>query len=151
MKEGSDALLRTARAKLESRRLDSAESLKNAVLAAGEEHGLKLGKAQAPVRVAVTGRTVGLPLFESLRDPGPREDAGPDRRGTGEAGRVGAPADRAAPSRRQPPAGAAGVRYRRLMADPRGALGRRRHDLRLRGRRPCGMRQHLAAEGLLDG
>ena len=28
--------------------------------------GLKLGKTQAPVRVAVTGRTVGLPLFESL-------------------------------------------------------------------------------------
>ena len=27
---------------------------------------LKLGKAQAPVRVAVTGRTVGLPLFESI-------------------------------------------------------------------------------------
>lgn len=43
------------------------ESLKDAVLAAGEEHGLKLGKAQAPVRVAVTGRTVGLPLFESLQ------------------------------------------------------------------------------------
>ena len=32
----------------------------------GEGHGLKLGKAQAPVRVAVTGRTVGPPLFESL-------------------------------------------------------------------------------------
>lgn len=31
-----------------------------------EEHSLKLGKAKAPVRVAVTGRTVGLPLFESL-------------------------------------------------------------------------------------
>ena len=29
-------------------------------------HGLKLGKAQAPIRVAVTGRTVGPPLFESL-------------------------------------------------------------------------------------
>jgi glutamyl-tRNA synthetase len=29
-------------------------------------HGLKLGKAQAPVRVAVTGRSVGPPLFESL-------------------------------------------------------------------------------------
>jgi len=28
---------------------------------------LSLGKAQAPVRVAVTGRTVGLPLFESLQ------------------------------------------------------------------------------------
>jgi glutamyl-tRNA synthetase len=27
---------------------------------------LSLGKAQAPIRVAVTGRTVGLPLFESL-------------------------------------------------------------------------------------
>ncbi|MFG2028404.1 glutamate--tRNA ligase [Streptomyces sp. NPDC048825] len=66
MKEGSDALLRTARAKLESADWTSPESLKNAVLAAGEEHGLKLGKAQAPVRVAVTGRTVGLPLFESL-------------------------------------------------------------------------------------
>ena len=32
----------------------------------GEGLGLKLGKAQAPVRVAVTGRTVGPPLFESL-------------------------------------------------------------------------------------
>jgi glutamyl-tRNA synthetase len=32
----------------------------------GEAHGLKLGKAQAPVRVAVTGRSVGPPLFESL-------------------------------------------------------------------------------------
>jgi glutamyl-tRNA synthetase len=28
--------------------------------------GLKLGKAQAPIRVAVTGRRVGPPLFESL-------------------------------------------------------------------------------------
>jgi glutamyl-tRNA synthetase len=66
MKEGSDALLRTAREKLEAADWTSAESLKEAVLAAGEIHGLKLGKAQAPVRVAVTGRTVGLPLFESL-------------------------------------------------------------------------------------
>ncbi|MFI1963644.1 glutamate--tRNA ligase [Streptomyces pathocidini] len=65
MKPGADALLRTAREKLAV--VDwSAEPLKEAVLAAGEEHGLKLGKAQAPVRVAVTGRTVGLPLFESL-------------------------------------------------------------------------------------
>ncbi|MBP5890807.1 glutamate--tRNA ligase [Streptomyces scabiei] len=66
MKEGSDDLLRTARAKLDAANWASAESLKEAVLAAGEAHGLKLGKAQAPVRVAVTGRTVGLPLFESL-------------------------------------------------------------------------------------
>ncbi|MFG3253470.1 glutamate--tRNA ligase [Streptomyces sp. NPDC048172] len=67
MKEGSDALLRTARAKLEAADWSSPDALKDAVLAAGEEHGLKLGKAQAPVRVAVTGRTVGLPLFESLQ------------------------------------------------------------------------------------
>ncbi|MFK0167703.1 glutamate--tRNA ligase [Streptomyces sp. NPDC090306] len=66
MKDGSDALLRTAREKLDAADWASAESLKEAVLAAGEAHGLKLGKAQAPVRVAVTGRTVGLPLFESL-------------------------------------------------------------------------------------
>ncbi|MHB8670031.1 MAG: glutamate--tRNA ligase [Acidimicrobiales bacterium] len=39
----------------------------HAVTAAlGEELGLKLSKAQAPIRVAVTGRRVGPPLFESL-------------------------------------------------------------------------------------
>lgn len=43
-----------------------AESLKATLEAVGAERGLKLGKAQAPVRVAVTGRTVGLPLFESI-------------------------------------------------------------------------------------
>jgi glutamyl-tRNA synthetase len=44
----------------------SAASLKETLVAVGESHELKLGKAQAPVRVAVTGRSVGLPLFESL-------------------------------------------------------------------------------------
>jgi len=34
--------------------------------AIAEEHGLGLAKAQAPIRVAVTGRTVGPPLFESM-------------------------------------------------------------------------------------
>jgi glutamyl-tRNA synthetase len=48
-----------------------AETLKSTVEAAGTARGLKLGKAQAPVRVAVTGRTVGLPLFESLAVLGP--------------------------------------------------------------------------------
>ncbi|MFB4267566.1 glutamate--tRNA ligase [Nonomuraea sp. GTA35] len=42
------------------------ESLKQALEEVGTAHGLKLGKAQAPVRVAITGRTVGLPLFESI-------------------------------------------------------------------------------------
>lgn len=43
-----------------------ADELKARLEAVGEERGLKLGKVQAPVRVAVTGRTVGPPLFESL-------------------------------------------------------------------------------------
>ena len=42
------------------------ESLKTSLETAGAERGLKLGKAQAPVRVAVTGRTVGPPLFEAI-------------------------------------------------------------------------------------
>ncbi|MFE6688326.1 glutamate--tRNA ligase [Streptomyces sp. NPDC057743] len=67
MKGDPVALLTTARANLAAADWTSGpEPLKEAVLAAGEQHGLKLGKAQAPVRVAVTGRTVGLPLFESL-------------------------------------------------------------------------------------
>jgi glutamyl-tRNA synthetase len=44
----------------------SAAVLKDELLRAGEALGLKLSKAQAPVRVAVTGRTVGPPLFESI-------------------------------------------------------------------------------------
>ena len=42
------------------------DTLKTALEEIGNRHGLKLGKAQAPVRVAVTGRTVGPPLFEAL-------------------------------------------------------------------------------------
>ena len=42
------------------------EALHAATLAFSEELGLKLRKTQAPVRVAVTGRLVGPPLFESL-------------------------------------------------------------------------------------
>jgi len=44
----------------------SAEPLKAALEEVGLARELKLGKTQAPIRVAVTGRTVGLPLFESL-------------------------------------------------------------------------------------
>ncbi|WP_259470980.1 glutamate--tRNA ligase [Streptomyces sp. 1114.5] len=68
MKDGdrSAALLRTARERLAATRPWEAGELRAALEAVAAEHGLKLGKAQAPVRVAVTGRTVGLPLFESL-------------------------------------------------------------------------------------
>lgn len=44
----------------------AAPSLHEATLAVADAVGKKLGKAQAPIRVAVTGRTVGPPLFESL-------------------------------------------------------------------------------------
>ena len=42
------------------------EVLKDLVTKAGEIVDLKLGKAQAPLRVAITGRTVGPPLFETM-------------------------------------------------------------------------------------
>lgn len=44
----------------------SAEVLHQETLALGEPLALKLGKTQAPIRVAVTGKRVGPPLFESL-------------------------------------------------------------------------------------
>lgn len=68
MKPGAADVLRSIHSRLADLAGDAwrADPLKEAVLAAGEAHGLKLGKAQAPLRVAVTGRTVGLPLFESL-------------------------------------------------------------------------------------
>ena len=49
------------------------EALHAATLAIGERVGRKLGKAQAPIRVAVTGRRVGPPLFEALEVLGPDE------------------------------------------------------------------------------
>jgi glutamyl-tRNA synthetase len=60
------------------------DSLKETLEAVGEAHGLKLGKAQAPIRVAVTGRTVGPPLFESLVVLGRERDAAPAARRAGQ-------------------------------------------------------------------
>jgi len=65
MKVGAADLLAAAIAAFEQSPWHAA-ALKAALEAVGAERGLKLGKAQAPVRVAVTGRAVGLPLFESL-------------------------------------------------------------------------------------
>ena len=48
-------------------------ALHAATLEVAESVGRKLGKAQAPIRIAVTGRRVGPPLFEAL------EVLGPDR------------------------------------------------------------------------
>ena len=66
MKEGAADLLRAAADAFAATPDWTAESLKTALEEVGAARGLKLGKAQAPVRVAITGRSVGLPLFESL-------------------------------------------------------------------------------------
>jgi glutamyl-tRNA synthetase len=52
----------------------TAESLKAATERVGEKHQVKLGKLQAPLRVAITGRQVGPPLFEPIELLG-REEA----------------------------------------------------------------------------
>ena len=61
----------TAYGELAGRGTWDAEALHAATLAVGEQVGRKLGKAQAPIRVAVTGRRVGPPLFESMAELGP--------------------------------------------------------------------------------
>jgi glutamyl-tRNA synthetase len=66
MKDGADDLLAAAADGFAAVDSWDAETLKTTLEEIGTARGLKLGKAQAPVRVAVTGRTVGLPLFESL-------------------------------------------------------------------------------------
>ena len=66
MKEGAADLLDAAHAGFAAAASWDAETLRTTLEEIGAARGLKLGKAQAPVRVAVTGRTVGLPLFESL-------------------------------------------------------------------------------------
>jgi glutamyl-tRNA synthetase len=58
-------ILSEARSRLESCTFDAA-SLRVEIEQLAEAHGRKLGKTQAPVRVAALGRRVGLPLFESL-------------------------------------------------------------------------------------
>jgi glutamyl-tRNA synthetase len=76
----------------------SADALKEATLAMADAAGRKLGKAQAPIRVAVTGRTVGPPLFESLEVLGRdavlrRLQAALDRLPAGGLGAPGGPAE----------------------------------------------------------
>ncbi|MFB6643145.1 glutamate--tRNA ligase [Streptomyces chartreusis] len=66
MKPGADVILKGARERYAAVDAWDADSLKTVMEEVAAANELKLGKAQAPVRVAVTGRTVGLPLFESL-------------------------------------------------------------------------------------
>jgi len=50
------------------------DTVKDTVFAVGEAHGVNRSKSQAPVRVAVTGRSVGPPLFEPMVDHLTREE-----------------------------------------------------------------------------
>jgi glutamyl-tRNA synthetase len=49
------------------------DALKTTLESWTEAHELKLGKTQAPIRVAITGRTIGPPLFESIEVLGREE------------------------------------------------------------------------------
>ena len=62
-------ILRTVRDAFSSASFDH-ETLRETLTKIGEHFGRKLAKTQAPVRVATMGRTVGLPLFESLETLG---------------------------------------------------------------------------------
>jgi glutamyl-tRNA synthetase len=44
----------------------NAEALKTAVETVGTKHDVKLGKLQGPLRIAISGRSVGPPLFEPI-------------------------------------------------------------------------------------
>ena len=72
--DGAPAILEAATGAYESLRGEwTSATLHSATLEVAESVGRKLGKAQAPIRIAVTGRRVGPPLFEAL------EVLGPDR------------------------------------------------------------------------
>ena len=49
------------------------ESIKAAVEEVGTRHDVKLGKLQGPLRIAITGRPVGPPLFEPIELLGRQE------------------------------------------------------------------------------
>jgi glutamyl-tRNA synthetase len=66
MKEGARELLAATAEGFAAVSTWDAAALHSTLEGVAAARGLKLGKAQAPVRVAVTGRSVGLPLFESL-------------------------------------------------------------------------------------
>jgi glutamyl-tRNA synthetase len=66
MRDPGPAIMADAIAAYDELEQWEAQILKERLAAIGLAHDRKLSAAQAPIRVAVTGRSVGLPLFESL-------------------------------------------------------------------------------------
>jgi glutamyl-tRNA synthetase len=65
------AVLAAAAKRYEAVEVWEATAIHDATVAAGEDAGVvQLNKAQAPIRLAVTGRSVGPPLWESLQTLG---------------------------------------------------------------------------------
>lgn len=65
MPAGASPILEAAVATLDG--IDwSAEAIRQAIAAVSDAAGVKLNKGQAPVRIAITGKKVGPPLFESM-------------------------------------------------------------------------------------
>jgi glutamyl-tRNA synthetase len=64
--EGSGAVLRVALARLSALTEWTTEALEPAVWGIGEQLGLNRKRTATPIRVAVTGRTISPPLFESM-------------------------------------------------------------------------------------
>jgi glutamyl-tRNA synthetase len=66
---GAPEILERARAALATAAFDP-DALRETLSGIAEAVGRKLGKAQAPIRVATMGASAGLPLFESLHELG---------------------------------------------------------------------------------
>ena len=64
--EGAGAVLRIASERLHALEDWTAELIEPLVWAIGEELGLNKKRTATPLRVAVTGRTISPPLFESM-------------------------------------------------------------------------------------
>ena len=87
------------------RRLDRRRGCSTCLKGVAETHGLKLGDAMQPIRVALTGSTVSEPVNELLEVVGPRAQPGAAPRGRAAGER------RAAPPRDPPVGLALGARW----------------------------------------
>ena len=84
--EGSGAVLRAALERLEALAEWTAEAIEVVIWGIGEDLGLSRKKTATPLRVAVTGRMISPPLFESMQLLGRERTLGRIRLAIGAAG-----------------------------------------------------------------